>query len=129
MLYREKPVGRDCSLQLAPAFRSLFLSMRALKAWVQEIASGGLLHQLVGVGMLVGLAVLLGRTALWVLYRPIVYDARMPPLPSLTVVIPAYNEGAHVRRSIESVLDSNYPKNNSGLLSSTMGRLMTPHSI
>jgi hyaluronan synthase len=49
------------------------------------------------------------RTALWLTYRPV------PPMvfeeaPSLTVIIPAYNEGPMVKTSIYSVLEADYPK-------------------
>ena len=55
-----------------------------------------------------GLALLLFRTLLWFRYR-------RPPLatfddaPAMTVIIPAYNEGAMVARSIESVAQARYP--------------------
>jgi hyaluronan synthase len=55
-----------------------------------------------------GLALLLFRTLLWFRYRT-------PPLaafddaPAMTVIIPAYNEGAMVARSIESVAHAHYP--------------------
>ena len=40
----------------------------------------------------------LGRTVLWARYRP--YPAAAGPWPSLTVIIPAYNEGAMVAKAI-----------------------------
>jgi hyaluronan synthase len=51
---------------------------------------------------------LLSRLCLWWRYGP------TPPLeddalPSVTVLIPAFNEGSGVRRAIESVLESTYP--------------------
>ena len=55
-----------------------------------------------------GLLMLLFRTLLWFRYR-------MPPLagiaeaPTMTVIIPAYNEGEMVARSIESVALARYP--------------------
>ena len=59
--------------------------------------------------MAMGLVLLLFRTAIWTVYRP------APPVsaeaaPSLTVVIPAYNEGAMVLQSIESVARADYPQ-------------------
>ena len=56
-----------------------------------------------------GMLMLLLRTLLWFRYRT-------PPLgtmadaPMLTVIIPAYNEGAMVARSIESVVFARYPR-------------------
>lgn len=55
-----------------------------------------------------GILMLLFRTLLWFRYR-------MPPLarfadaPPMTVIIPAYNEGAMVARTIESVARAHYP--------------------
>jgi hyaluronan synthase len=57
---------------------------------------------------LMGMLMLLFRTLLWFRYR-------IPPLanttnaPTMTVIIPAYNEGAMVARSIESVARARYP--------------------
>jgi len=54
-------------------------------------------------------AVMVWRICLWLSYRP------MPPideaeLPTISVIIPAYNEGALVRKSIDSVTHSDYPR-------------------
>jgi hyaluronan synthase len=71
--------------------------------WLGLVAKPSLLWA--GMGMLM----LLFRTLLWFRYR-------MPPLatfedaPRLTVVIPAYNEGHMVARSIESVVRARYPR-------------------
>ncbi|MFM1856599.1 MAG: hypothetical protein RLZ83_1908, partial [Pseudomonadota bacterium] len=55
-----------------------------------------------------GLAMLLARTALWMAYRPFA-PAAAQSAPTMTVVIPAYNEGAMVQRSIDSVVRADYP--------------------
>jgi hyaluronan synthase len=61
------------------------------------------------VGWASALTLLLGfRTVMWIRYRP-APPADMESAPSVTVIIPAYNEGAMVLKSIESVLASNYP--------------------
>ena len=53
---------------------------------------------------------LAARLALWLAYRPArPTAAERAALPTLTVVIPAYNEGPGVRRTIDSVLASAYP--------------------
>lgn len=53
---------------------------------------------------------LVSRVVLWLAYRPVhLTPAERAALPSLTVVIPAYNEGPGVRRTVESVLASAYP--------------------
>jgi hyaluronan synthase len=56
-----------------------------------------------------GLALLLFRTLLWYRYRPAA-PASMDDAPNLTVVIPAYNEGAMVDQTIESVAAARYPR-------------------
>lgn len=48
------------------------------------------------------------RTVLWALYKP--YPAPSPErLPTVTVIIPAYNEGAMVEKAITAVAASDYP--------------------
>jgi hyaluronan synthase len=56
-----------------------------------------------------GMLMLLFRTLLWFRYRtpPL---ATMIDAPTLTVIIPAYNEGEMVARSIESVVHARYPR-------------------
>lgn len=46
------------------------------------------------------------RTILWARYKPYPLS---PSLPSVTVIIPAYNEGAMVEKAIYSVIASEYP--------------------
>ena len=48
------------------------------------------------------------RTVLWAVYRP--YPLSAEPLPSLTVVIPAYNEGRMVEMALHAVALADYPK-------------------
>jgi len=56
-----------------------------------------------------GTFLLVFRTIVWVRYRP--FDsAGMADAPSLTVIIPAYNEGPMVRKSIDSVVAAVYPQ-------------------
>jgi hyaluronan synthase len=55
-----------------------------------------------------GTVLLIFRTLLWFTYRP------LPPVsyedaPAMTVVIPAYNEGAMVALAIDSIAQANYP--------------------
>lgn len=57
----------------------------------------------------IGLLALIVRTALWFAYRPhaaAAYDSA----PFMTVVIPAYNEGAMVEKCIDSVVAARYPR-------------------
>ena len=53
------------------------------------------------------LAFQLVRTILWWRYRP--YPLPSGPLPRVTVIIPAYNEGAMVEKSIYAAAASDYP--------------------
>jgi hyaluronan synthase len=56
-----------------------------------------------------GLVLLGFRTVLWSRYRPF-SSASMENAPWLTVIIPAYNEGPMVLKSIESVAMAHYPR-------------------
>ena len=56
---------------------------------------------------LVMLSFQLFRTVLWACYKP--YPVPDGPWPSLTVIIPAYNEGPMVEKAIASVAASDYP--------------------
>jgi hyaluronan synthase len=67
--------------------------------WYWSLAVYGMIHY----------AAMIWRICLWLSYRP------MPPvreseLPAVSVIIPAYNEGALVRQSIGSVTHSDYPR-------------------
>ena len=67
-------------------------------------------NPLLALGSLYALAFLLFqlvRTVLWWRYRP--YPLTEGPLPRVTVIIPAYNEGAMVEKAIYSVVASDYP--------------------
>jgi len=56
-----------------------------------------------------GILLLLMRTVLWLIYRPS-KPAGEQDAPALTVVIPAYNEGAMVEETIASVAAAAYPQ-------------------
>lgn len=51
-------------------------------------------------------AMVLFRAALWLRYRAV---PPRPGLPSVSVVVPAYNEGPMVRRALDSIVRSDYP--------------------
>ncbi len=55
-----------------------------------------------------GFLLIVVRTLFWILYRP-ASAATREGAPSLTVIIPAYNEGAMVLQSIESAAKADYP--------------------
>ncbi len=64
----------------------------------------------VGAGYTLLMLLLQGvRTVLWACYRP--YPLSSAPLPSLTVIIPAYNEGKMVEMALHSVAQADYPAN------------------
>jgi hyaluronan synthase len=56
-----------------------------------------------------GLVLMLMRTLLWLRYRPFA-SVTAADAPFLTVIIPAYNEGAMVETSIASVAGADYPR-------------------
>jgi hyaluronan synthase len=56
-----------------------------------------------------GLLLMMLRTVLWLLYRPC-HAAAFEDAPALSVIIPAYNEGAMVEETIASVASALYPQ-------------------
>ena len=58
--------------------------------------------------VMMGLTMLTIRTLLWFRYQPFA-SASMQTAPTMTVIIPAYNEGAMVAHSIDSVAQARYP--------------------
>ena len=52
---------------------------------------------------------LLATGILCCFYKPVKSEQDDGKLPCCTVVVPAYNEGAHVERTIKSLLNSEYP--------------------
>ena len=126
---------RETALALAPAATerrpdlsdallviAIFAGMGAL-AWTAvatpllaplfEIVERGHWHLLwlrplvIWVGM--GLVLMLGRTVFWLCYRPFAPTAPHGA-PMITIVIPAYNEGAMVEVAIRSVAAADYPR-------------------
>jgi hyaluronan synthase len=126
---------RETTLALAPAVTerrtdlfdallviAIFAGMASL-AWAAlatpllapllQIVERGHWHQLwlrplaIWVGM--GLVLMLGRTVFWLCYRPFA-SAGLDEAPVMTVVIPAYNEGAMVEVAIRSVAAADYPR-------------------
>ena len=58
--------------------------------------------------VLMGVLLMFARTVFWVRYRPFA-PAAADAAPALTVIIPAYNEGAMVEKAIASVATARYP--------------------
>lgn len=90
-------------LTLAAHGSKSLLGLTQAHAWVQTFVRWSFVWASIGIGLM-GV-----RTWLWFRYCPdapaIVADA-----PSLTVIIPAYNEGAMVATSIDSVAAAAYPR-------------------
>ena len=80
-----------------PVFHAMYQS-----EWAMLIVRPSLLW------LMMGLVLLVFRTFLWFGYRAAA-PAQKEDAPFLTVVIPAYNEGRMVEKSIESVVAANYP--------------------
>jgi hyaluronan synthase len=100
---------------LVPALLVLLLAgayhFGSLDAYLQLLNSrsyGAFLPALAATYALVVLLFQLLRTVLWACYRP--YPRAAGLLPSVTVVIPAYNEGAMVEQALDSVAASDYPR-------------------
>ena len=56
---------------------------------------------------MMGSLLLMYRTAVWIMYKPFP-SVRLEDAPPMSVIIPAYNEGAMVRKSIDSVASAFY---------------------
>lgn len=59
--------------------------------------------------IVMGTLLLMFRTLVWMAYRPFP-SATYETAPTLTVIIPAYNEGSMVLKSIESIVNAAYPR-------------------
>ncbi len=79
--------------------------LRAAEAesWARVIIRPSLLWAMMGS------LLLMFRTVVWLMYKPFP-SARLEDAPSMSVIIPAYNEGAMVRKSIDSVASALYPR-------------------
>jgi hyaluronan synthase len=97
------PLGLLVSFWVALKVGSLdgYLAMFSLRTYHKPLVAAGAAY---------GLAFLifqLVRTYFWWRYRP--FPLAPGPLPKVTVIIPAYNEGAMVEKAIYSVAASDYP--------------------
>ncbi|HET6343458.1 MAG TPA: glycosyltransferase family 2 protein, partial [Myxococcota bacterium] len=78
------------------------------EASLADIVRGAGPWTLIMMGVLVTQCLyVLFQSAMWVKYEPVAPDDA--PWPTLTVIIPAYNEGPMVERSIRSVVQADYP--------------------
>jgi hyaluronan synthase len=97
------PLGLLISLWVAMQVGSLdgYVRLFSVRAYHKPLVALGAGYSLV---FLIFQAV---RTFLWWRYQP--YTLPPGPLPRVTVIIPAYNEGAMVEKAIYSVAESDYP--------------------
>jgi len=83
-------------------FEPVYYAIKSAQ-WSQIIIRPSLLW------IIMGLLLLIFRTIMWLLYKP--FPSSNPDnAPFLSVIIPAYNEGAMVRKTIDSVVADNYPR-------------------
>jgi len=95
-----------CAIAYTTLFSRVFVPlMEAVESssWARMIERPSVLWVAMGTLLLVF------RTVLWFRYRPAA-AATMTDAPTLTVVIPAYNEGPMVAQSIDSVAEASYPR-------------------
>ncbi len=74
---------------------------------LKQITSGSWMFALGAGYTMAYLGFILVRTWLWLQYKP--YPVPPGPLPKVTVIIPAYNEGGMVEKALHSVAASDYP--------------------
>ena len=109
------PVIRWC-IRIAIIIGLLFISYKSLTGGVFEpiyyaIESAQWSRIIMRPSLLwviMGIMLLTFRTILWFVYRPFP-SADYDHAPSLTVIIPAYNEGAMVEKTIDSIVGADYP--------------------
>ena len=82
-------------------FQPLFRALES-QHWLRSIERPSMLWALMGILLLAF------RTLLWFRYKPFT-SADSTTAPSITVIIPAYNEGPMVEKSIDSVAMAHYP--------------------
>ena len=83
-------------------FDPIYYSIKSAQ-WTKIIIRPSLLW------VMMGFLLLAFRTALWFIYKPFA-PATCEEAPSMTVIIPAYNEGAMIRKAIDSVVQAKYPR-------------------
>ena len=97
------PLGLLVAFWVAPRVSSLdgYLALFSLRTYHKPLMALGAAY---GLSFLIFQVV---RTYFWWRYRP--FPLLPGPLPKVTVIIPAYNEGAMVEKAIYSVAASDYP--------------------
>ncbi len=93
-----------CSLPILAGTGRVIQTSHGILGAARAIAT----HPLMAL-LLIQASYFLLETWLWLRYRPFVAPDGVP-LPRLSVIIPAYNEGPMVERSIRSVAAADYPR-------------------
>ena len=91
-------------------FLVISLKVGSFDGYARLLSSGSFASPLLALGAVYTLALLIFqvlRTVLWMRYKP--FPLKDGPLPRVTVIIPAYNEGAMVEKSIYAAAASDYP--------------------
>jgi hyaluronan synthase len=94
-------------MAISLAFAYQWGSLSAYRQLLSRHTYSAMLPGLAAGYTLLTLAFQVFRTVLWAGYKP--YPLADAPCPSLTVIIPAYNEGALVETAIYSVAAADYP--------------------
>ena len=74
-----------------------------IQGWAAIVARPSLLW------FTMGMALIVIRTLLWVRYRPVA-AASPEEAPRMSIIIPAYNEGAMVRKAVDACARAEYPR-------------------
>jgi hyaluronan synthase len=98
-------LGLVCIAYVTVAGRLFHPLLRAagVESWARVIVRPSLLWAMMGS------LLLMFRTVVWLKYKPFP-SASLEDAPFMSVIIPAYNEGAMVRKSIDSVASARYPR-------------------
>lgn len=94
--------------------------LKVIRLWSLLIGESGLLKTGIYSVLIFFLLFLFGwlfRVVLWIIYRPAKASGRMlKNWPSVSVIMPAFNEERSVARAIEAVLSSEYPEDSLELI-------------
>lgn len=95
-------VGAGCAVRYGHELLDPLITSLEVEGWAAFLTRPSLLW------FEMGIFLLLVRTVLWLWYRPFP-AADYHAAPKVSVIIPAYNEGAMVRRAIGSCANADYP--------------------
>lgn len=95
-------IGMACAIRFGHEVFDPIAESLTIQGWAALVARPSLLW------FSMGMLLLVIRTILWVRYHPFAI-AEYEHAPRLSVVIPAYNEGAMVQKAVESCAQARYP--------------------